>query len=226
MQDDGCKLTPFTAYEPQRPTRTSYYGNVDRGWTRKRPRVKTKAGSMMAKICLCMLILAAAVLVQALVLRPTDEKAVEAAADSGTSGGTEEDDVLGRLRFVESGGVKSVFAVSQRWALPVSASSSALLSEDTMLRLTAKPGSDISLAAAGEVRAIGTDATLGDYVLLAHGNDLESCYYNVSSIRVEEGQPLSAGDTLGKVAEDGTLYLTVTQTGEKQDPSLYLNLEE
>ena len=221
---NDCKLTPFSASEPGGRRRSSFESETFRAWSRRKRRFESRAGSMLAKIGICMAVLLGVVLLQAWVLRgDTGEPAVAADAEpSGQNDG--EEDVLGRLRFVSAGGVKSVFKVSQRWDLPViSAKSARTEQEDTLLCITASPGAEVRTCAGGEVRALGTDEALGDYVRVSHGNDLESVYYHLNDIQVEKGQPLQARDTLGAVPADGKLYVAVLEAGERLNPASYLD---
>ncbi|MEG1756207.1 MAG: M23 family metallopeptidase [Clostridia bacterium] len=226
MQRDDLNLSPFSASEPRQQYHTHYEGEAFRAWKRRRSGFKNRTGSMLAKIGICMAILGCVVLIQVFLLRnQASEDVVETAGNDTTGGGTENDDVLGRLRFVSAGGIKSVFSVSQRWDMPVANAKAALLDNDTMLCLTAIAGDPVSVAASGEVRSVAHDETFGDYVRINHGSELESIYYNLNDIRVEEGQPLLAKDTLGLVDADGKLYVEILRTGDKQNPAAYLNVE-
>ncbi len=227
MQHYGIDMEPFTAREPQKDLSAVRERERMAAWTRRRKRVETRAGSMIAKITICMAILAAVILAEAFLLQNSDGRVVETVStetDQQEQGDSEED-VLGRLRFVEAGGVKSVFAVSQRWDMPVSYSEAKNIEDETTLFLRAKAGDTVRLSAAGEVTAIGTDEVLGDYVRISHGGDLESVYYHLADICVEEGQPLSAKDALGKVNADGTLYLCILSDGAPVNPETYLDVE-
>lgn len=222
MENNRCLLTPFTAEEPRTRARATNSDSAMRAWKRKREAARTRTGSMLAKIAICMAILLAVVAIQAFALQDGGW-AVEAST-SEDNAQTEQDDVLGRLRFVAAGGVKSVFAVSQRWTAPVTVKDASLINDDTLLCISAKAGDRISMPAMGEVQAISTDAALGDYVRVSHGNDLESVYYHLDDVRVEQGQLLQVGDVLGKVASDGVLYVAILQTGARIDPTEYLDV--
>ena len=225
MPKNDLSMTPFSTFDPQQRERARYQRNTFRAWTRRRERERVRAGSMIAKIGMCLLLLGAVVLVQIFILEQDalEPRRTLEASSSGEAEEENDDDVLGRLRFVESGAVKSVFAVSQRWLSPVQAGTPSLQKEDTLLCLASKPGETVATAAAGEVRAIASDAVLGDYVRINHGGELESVYYNLADIRVEEGQPLLARDTLGTVGGGGTLYVAVLLSGVPQNPADYLD---
>ena len=215
-------MGPFHTKEPprnDRPTHTHNYRSA-----RMRNSYRVKSGSMVVKISICMAVLAAAILLEVFVLNNDEVVSTVSAEASGGEG--EQDDVLGRLRFVAAGGVKSVFSVQQRWRLPVNAREFQLLEDETLLRIACKAGAAVSVPAEGEVRAIANDETYGINVRIHHGNDLESVYYHLADVKVEVGQPLLAGDTLGSVAEGGDVYVKVLQAGSPMDPSAFLDLEE
>ena len=182
---------------------------------------------MLVKIGFCFAVLGAAVLAQNIILKDDARAVVEASAEETAPVQEEESgDVLGRLRFVETGGVKSVFATAQRWSLPVRDSTVALIEDDTLLQMECKTGDTVSVAAAGEVLAVAHDETLGEYVRIYHGSDLESVYYNIDDIRVEVGQPLLAKDTLGTVGDGGKVFVKIMQSGAPQSPGAYLDVPE
>lgn len=223
MEQDRFRLTPFTAEEPRPRLRTAGADQSVRSWQRRREKARARAGSMLAKIALCMAVLLSVVAVQAFLLNG-ENRAVEADAAGSGEAPAETDDVLGRLRFVNAGGVRSVFSVSQRWSAPVTVKNASLVNDGTLVCISARAGERVCLPAMGEVASVASDPTLGDYVRIAHGGDLESVYYRLDGIRVEEGQPLQVGDVLGKVPSDGVLYVAVLQGGERLDPSGYLDV--
>ena len=180
---------------------------------------------MLVKIGVCAGVLLLVLALELFVL-PSDRTAVETDADApaATDGGA--DGTPGRLQFVDGGGLIGVFAGSARWSLPVQADTAAVSEEGELLEIGAAAGASVSASAGGEVRAIGEDPALGPYVRIHHGEDLESIYYHLSDIRVEEGQPLLLGDTLGTVPEDGKLYLRVLKTGAPQQIDRYMSVPE
>lgn len=223
MQLGDMEITSFVSREQQRQrSAVMRYARVDR--QRRRP--KTYAGSMLIKIGFCLAVLGAAILVQKFVLTEEQKAVVEASAEESEHTQDESSDVLGRLRFVEAGGVRSVFATKQRWNLPVKSNAAQLTQDDTLLQIDSKAGETVSVSAAGEVLAIARDDALGAYIRVFHGSDLESVYYNVDDIRVEVGQPLLASDTLGRVGDGGMLYVKITQSGAPQEPAAYLDIPD
>ena len=150
---------------------------------------------------------------------------LEAAAGEAAEEHAGDEDVLGRLRFVSNGEVRSVFATSQRWRLPLSSGVRTLQNDETLLCISAQAGDAVSVSAAGEVRAVSHDEKLGDYVRVNHGSELESVYYNLKDVRVEVGQPLLAQDALGTVGDGGALYVAVLLSGAPQNPAEYLDID-
>lgn len=221
------RMEPFIAREMQYDERISRVSERAFLRARKRKRFEPRTGSMTAKISLCMAVLACVILAEALLLdvpwKPTSAVSVTQARQSAAE--TDEDEALGRLRFVEAGGVKSVFAVSQRWDMPVAAKEARSIEDETMLFMRAAAGEKVLLSASGEVRVIGEDETLGAYVRINHGSGLESVYYHLADVCVEEGQPLVHKDVLGRVHEDGTLYFAITRDGAPLNPESYLNTD-
>lgn len=228
MDLEKLDTTPFETSEFRR-RRSGIYANLRRraaNGGRRARRQPAVGASMLVKIGVC-----AATLVLVLVLElfvfPTDRSATETGADApAATDGTGTGETPGRLQFVDGGGLIGVFAGSAKWSLPVSAHAAQLLEDDQMLELDADAGAIVSASAGGEVRAIGEDPALGPYVRIYHGEDLESIYYHLSEIRVEEGQPLLLGDTLGTVPEDGKIYLRIYRTGAPQDIESYVDVPQ
>lgn len=180
---------------------------------------RVSARSMALKISICTLALLIVIAVEVFLLSRPDAEAV---AVSGTQGETEPetDETLGKLRFVGlSSGAQSVFSIRQRWRSPVVCTEARLTREDTLLTLSAGAGERVSLPAAGEVREIFTDESLGTAIRVSHGSALESVYYGVSDVRVETGQPLLAFDTLGVMPESGEIHISIAQSGTALTPT-------
>lgn len=224
MDLERLETTPFQTAELRRRKSAMRVNLRRRTRSRATHKEPLLGASMLVKIGVCA---AALLLVLALELFvfPQNGSAVEAGADvPSTTDGAGTDEVLGRLRFVDGGGLVGVFAGYTKWSMPVDATATALLEEAQLLKIDAAAGTKVNTNAGGEVRAIGEDPTLGAYVRIHHGDDLESVYYHLTDIRVEQGQPLLLGDTLGTVAEDGLLYLRIYKTGAPQDIETYVDV--
>ena len=226
MDLERLETTPFETAEPRRRGSGMHVNLRRRTRARSAGQTRRVGASMLVKIGVC-----AAALLLVLVLEvfvfPHENEAVEAGAEApAPTDGANTEDVLGRLRFVDGGGLIGVFAGTARWNLPVEASAAALLEDAQLLELEAPAGEVVSISAGGEVRAIGEDPELGAYVRIHHGDDLESVYYHLQDIRVEEGQPLLLGDTLGTVPEDGRIYMRIYQTGAPQEIETYIDVPD
>ena len=149
-------------------------------------------------------------------------------AVSGVRGAiTEEsefDEMLGKLQFVELPNALEVFSTDSKMIVPVNAPTAYVEPEAKYAIWEGAPNAEVIASAAGEVRAVGEDNMLGKYVRLMHADDLETIYYGLATIQVEEGQPIRRQDTLGTLGEDGTLRLSVLLLGEPQPPDTYLDL--
>lgn len=221
MQERPLETTPFVTAEPGKRRAPGYRAerrSVGRAYARRRVR----GGSMWAKIGICSLVLLAVILIELVLLSGQDASIETGNVPSVTAHPDEE--TLGKLQYVQANGVHSVFSGSQRWSMPVDATAAEILTDTKVLCLTAGAESRVSVPASGEVREIGSDAVYGAFVRISHGNGLESVYYNIESISVEKGQPLSALDTLGTVPEDGKVYVTVTQSGMAQLPDTFIDV--
>ena len=181
--------------------------------------VKVRGGSMAAKIGLCALAAVLALVIRIAERRRTaEEQTVTASASQDTPAET---DALGTLHFVDAGDL-SVLG-PDKWTAPVTASAVELLDDERMLGLTAAAG-EVKNCCLGEVRQVAEDAQLGLYVRIAHGSDLETCYFGLTKALVEPGQVVQAGDTLGTVAAGGTLCMTVRKAGAPQNPVSYVDV--
>lgn len=147
---------------------------------------------------------------------------------SGVRGAVNEEtdltEMLGKLQFVELPNALEVFSTNGKMAIPVIAPQMILEPEAQYVMWEGAPNAKVSAAAAGQVRAVGEDPLLGPYVRLLHANELETIYYGLTGIRVEEGQPIRRHDTLGELGESGTLRMHVLLAGEPQPPEQYMDL--
>lgn len=219
MQNE-FEFTPFTtaAPKPKNEPKTLTRLRVAR---EKRHTARTaSARSMWVKIGLCGAFLMAVILLELALF--SGGKHVETSALE-QQGGSEEE-TPGKLQFVSETGAVSVFSGVQRWSSPVNAENGELLDEGGILRLAAAEGDTVRLPAAGQVKEIGEDDALGIYVRVRHGAALESVYYGIGSVSVEEGQPLLAGDTLGTVDVAGEVLVMVLENGQRRDPTDYISV--
>ncbi len=92
--------------------------------------------------------------------------------------------------------------------------------------LAAPDGSDIYCYKSGVVKSVKNDEIFGNCVLVDHG-DIASFYAHMSSVAVEDGQSVSAGEKLGVIGSTGKstgthLHFEIRKDGNRIDPAKYL----
>ena len=141
--------------------------------------------------------------------------------------------------------VETFDPASDKMAWPVSGnvlmeySAEALIYDETLdqyrandsMSIGAAPGEAVVAAAAGPVKSIGQNDRLGNYVVISHGNGLETTYGQLQeAVDVVVDETVSKGETIGYVAEPtwyslalgDHLEFQVTLDGTPVDPTLYL----
>lgn len=93
----------------------------------------------------------------------------------------------------------------------------------TGIDLAAPQGTPISAAFDGEVLETGCSEGRGNYILLRHGETLQTMYCHLSRIDVREGDAVAAGGTIGLVGSTGMstgphLHFEVRVDGVRCDP--------
>lgn len=93
--------------------------------------------------------------------------------------------------------------------------------------LAGPSGTPIAAAAAGTVTAAGVLGTYGNWVLIDHGNGVQTGYAHSSTILVSVGQTVSAGETIALRGTTGAstgphLHFEVRVNGEKIDPAPFM----
>lgn len=98
----------------------------------------------------------------------------------------------------------------------------------TGLDIAAPKGTPIKAAAAGTVTYAGNaDDGYGNYVVLSHGNGVQTVYAHCSSLLVSKGQKVSQGEVIAKVGSTGNstgnhLHLEVRKDGVTYNPQNYV----
>lgn len=93
--------------------------------------------------------------------------------------------------------------------------------------LAAPNGSPILAACDGQVVAAEYNASMGNYVMIDHGDGLFTVYMHASMLNVTEGQMVSAGDEIAAVGSTGRstgphLHFSVRKNGNYVSPWNYL----
>jgi murein DD-endopeptidase MepM/ murein hydrolase activator NlpD len=90
--------------------------------------------------------------------------------------------------------------------------------------LRAAYGEPVSAMAGGRVVFAGAQGGYGNTVVLEHANGVRSRYAHLSSILVDQGGEVAAGDSIGRAGRSGRatgthLHFEVTQDGRPIDPA-------
>ncbi len=93
----------------------------------------------------------------------------------------------------------------------------------------ASKGTGIKAAASGTVvtSSMGYNGGYGNYVVISHGNGIETAYGHCSALYVKVGQKVSQGDVIAAVGNTGRsfgnhLHLEIRVNGVAQNPQNYL----
>ena len=218
--------TPFTSEElgaapRKRQLQTFYKPNYKKHAKKTNPRMPV-SGQLLVKIGICAVACALILSMKALNIPGTEE--MVSGVRTAINEKSDLDEMLGKLEFVELPDTLEVFSSDSKLAVPVNAPNVSVEPAQKYAIWQNAPGAEVVASAAGEVRAIGEDTVMGKYVRLMHAGDLETIYYGLETINVEEGQPIKKRDTLGMLGEDGMLRLSVLLSGEPQAPDTYLDL--
>ena len=94
--------------------------------------------------------------------------------------------------------------------------------------IPAVQGAVILAAADGTVAEVGFDGERGNYLVLDHGDGLETVYAACRDVTVEEGDTVRAGEMIGAVGSTGMstgphLHFEVRQGGQAQNPVAYFD---
>ncbi len=95
------------------------------------------------------------------------------------------------------------------------------------LDIAAPKGTPIKAAAGGTVVTSGQSKGYGNYIVISHGNGIETAYGHCSALYVKAGQKVSQGDVIGAVGSTGRstgnhLHLEIRVNGIAQNPQNYL----
>lgn len=95
------------------------------------------------------------------------------------------------------------------------------------LDIAAKAGTPIYVAAGGTVTYSGYKGSLGNLVIINHGNGVETYYGHCSSLNVSVGQKVEAGTKIAAVGKTGSatgyhLHLEIHINGKAVNPQNYI----
>lgn len=156
-----------------------------------------------------------------------NEKALAVIGKAAYNDGVQENDEesLGRLKFVELPSIIDVFAPAYGYVLPIEASGYELSRDGFVLTLDVDSDTSVISPVKGRVKALSRDDELGDYIAISEGEDVEINIYGLGKIDVERGQPLKQGQKLGEAAGE-RLVIKVYRDGRPEDVSSVFELEK
>ncbi len=93
--------------------------------------------------------------------------------------------------------------------------------------LAAPGGSPILAAYDGRVAAAGYSSSMGNYIMIDHGDTLYTIYMHASALYVSKGDKVKKGQKIGAVGSTGRstgnhLHFGVRKNGEYVNPMSYL----
>lgn len=96
--------------------------------------------------------------------------------------------------------------------------------------IPAEQGAPVLAAAAGTVTEAGFDADRGNYLVLNHGDGMETIYAHCLYLDVEAGDTVAVGQEIAAVGSTGLstgphLHFEVRQDGEAQNPVAFFDAE-
>ncbi len=191
-------------------------------------KVQVRAGSMMAKISLCLGVLLIALVLELGGVRRDPQRQVFA-AEAARPEATAREENLGAIYFVETGRTEGAAATEGalvqriKWAPPVRADEVTILRDDSVVGFSALDR-EVSCCCDGQVFAVGEDEDWGKYVRVRSAEDLDTVYYGLEEVTVLAGQSVAAGELLGTVPVGRRVYLSVSKKGAPQDPRACVSL--
>ena len=236
MSIERMEHSGFTTGKAQGSMRTPrYIGGAISNTARKgarRLRYKnysaSRANGILVKTGICAAICAGVLLLRWAQTPGADVSASglrQALDDAGDTIGTEIDETLGRLRFVELPSIIEVFSSNIRPDLGVSYDNAMLDEESLLATINLSTAQQLCAPATCKVKETGEDQALGSYVRLSLlDKDQELVYYGLSDISVEEGQLLAVKDSIAKA--EGRLVLALYSAGRPTDPLAYFGLNK
>ena len=191
-------------------------------------KVQVHAGSMMAKLSLCLGVLLIALVLELGSADADRQRAVFAAEGAKEPEPTAREE-LGALYFVETKGEEPTAAAQNaevqrvKWAPPVQTDEVTLLREDSVVGFSAL-NTQVSCCCGGQVFAVGEDEDWGKYVRVRSAGDIDAVYYGLEEVKVRAGEQVAVGQLLGTVPVGRLVYLSISEKGAPQDPRGYVSL--
>ncbi len=177
---------------------------------------KMDGSGILIKVAVCCAAAAFVLVIKLISSEPYGTAAVEA------NDGDEQDERLGRLKFVELPGIIEVFSNRKNSYVELDASESEYISEAMMLRVKSSENGKISVNEPCKLTTVGTDSDYGAFVILNFSGDIALTIYGFDDVTAEEGQPLDEGDEIGTAAKDRIVRITAREGGRETDPTQFV----
>ena len=89
------------------------------------------------------------------------------------------------------------------------------------------PGTEVLATAPGVVERVGTNNSLGNYVVINHSANVKTSYGHLGTFSVQRGQRVNLGDVIGKIGKTGNtrapgLHYMITQGKRSLNPVQYI----
>ncbi|WP_125152600.1 peptidoglycan DD-metalloendopeptidase family protein [Clostridium rectalis] len=93
-----------------------------------------------------------------------------------------------------------------------------------------KENTDIKVVYDGKVKDCGEDVELGKYVLIDHGQGIETKYAHLNELSIKKGDELKKGSIIGKSGNTGKstgphLHFELLYMGESKNPSEFIAIK-
>ncbi|MDU4599004.1 MAG: M23 family metallopeptidase, partial [Clostridium sporogenes] len=98
--------------------------------------------------------------------------------------------------------------------------------------IDSKENTEVLASFSGTVKECGKDKELGKYILLDHGQGIETKYGHLNKIKVKKGEEVKKGKTIGESGSTGKstgahLHFEIIYMGENKNPQDYFtNIKE
>ncbi len=192
-------------------------------------RTTVRAGSMMAKLSLCLGVLLIALVLELGGTAPDKQRQVFAAEGEKRPEATAREENLGAIYYVETKGGQATAQAQEarvqrvKWTPPVRSDEVTLLRDDSVVGFSAL-NREVSCCCQGQVFSVGEDEDWGKYVRVRSAGDIDTVYYGLEEVKVRAGETVTAGQLLGTVPVGRLVYLSVSEKGAPQDPRDYVAL--
>ncbi|CDI50252.1 M23 family metallopeptidase [Clostridium tetani] len=96
--------------------------------------------------------------------------------------------------------------------------------------IDAKENTEVLSSYNGKIKDLGEDTTLGKYILVDHGDGIETKYGHLNKINVKKGQTIEKGHVIGHSGNTGKstaphLHFELMYMGDNKDPKEFIEIK-